>query len=116
MRLYGYGGRLLNEKFTFTGSDALIDDLNEVPLYRRSGSLLFFAEGVINYQSNTKFTTNTFSKYSYYFLTEAQEGETPAAFSTLAANEAGNTAQDVTTVTAHALVMNENVYVVWRWS
>lgn len=107
VRLYGYGGRLLNEKFTFTGSDALIDDLNEVPLYRRSGSLLFFAEGVINYQSNTKFTTNTFSKYSYYFLTEAQEGETPAAFSTLAANEVGNIAQDVTTVTAHALVMNE---------
>lgn len=106
VRLYGYGGRLINENFTFSGVNALIDDLNEVPLYRRSGSLLFYAEGVIDYKSNTKFTTNTFSKNSYYFLTEAQEGETPAPFSTLENN--ANSAKDITTVTAHALVQNES--------
>jgi len=99
VKLYGYGGRLLPEIFTFTGDDALIDDLNEVPLYRRSsGGALFFAEGLLRWNSNGKPVPNTFSSYSYYFLTE---GDSPATFLTQEA-PTGETTQ-VTTVPARAL-------------
>ena len=80
VKLYGYGGRLLPEKFSFKGPDALIDDLNEVPLYRRTGSLVFFAEGLNRWIDEYRFQTNTYSKYSYYFLTE---GDDPAEWSIL---------------------------------
>lgn len=110
VRLYGYGGRLITENFAFTGKNGLIDDLNEVPLYRREGSVLFYAEGVLTWNSNTKFTRNTFSNYSYYFLTEAQADETPASLKTLAA-PVSETTEEVTTVIDHAL--NDNEAFVW---
>lgn len=105
VKLYGYGGRLLPETFTFTGKDALIDDLNEVPLYRRTGSSLFFAEGTTTWVSATRFKNNTFSSYSYYFLTEAEDdNDQPSTFQTLAAVSDATT---ITAVPAHALVQNE---------
>lgn len=105
VKLYGYGGQLLPETFSFTGKNALIDDLNEVPLYRRSGASLFFAEGTTTWVNNTRFKTNTFSSYSYYFLTETDNNsEQPATFQTLAAVE---NPIPITTVPAHALVQNE---------
>lgn len=86
VKLYGYGGRILPEKLVFTGDDRLTDDLEEVPLYRRSGSVLFFAEGTVRWSWNSNrelvHTTNVYSSYSYYFLTE---GDDPAAFVTLPA-------------------------------
>ncbi len=109
VRLYGYGGQLIKENFTFTGKDGLIDDLNEVPLYRRSNSLLFYAVGVTRYDSNTSFAINTFSDKSYYFLTEAEEGETAAEFQTLSKPTSELT--EVATINAHALVNNEKT--VW---
>lgn len=106
VKLYGYGGRLLPDRFTFTGSDALIDDLNEVPLYRRDGSVLFFAEGLTRWTSTTTFQTNTFSQYSYYFLTESTDSDdTPASFETLDAPT--GTTTEVTEVPAHALFDND---------
>lgn len=106
VKLYGYGGRLLPDQFTFTGSSALIDDLCEVPLYRRDGSALFFAEGLTTWTSDTKFQTNTFSSYSYYFLTEAEAtDDAPATFATLDAPTTAATA--VTEVKAHALFKND---------
>lgn len=111
VKLYGYGGRLIAENFTFTGKNGLIDDLNEVPLYRRDGSVLFYAEGVVTWNSSTKFTRNTFSNYSYYFLTEAKDNETPATFETLAAPVDDDYSTDVTTITDHAL--NDNEAFVW---
>ena len=108
VRLYGYGGRLLPETFTFTGSDALIDDLNEVPLYRRDGSVLFFAEGLTTWKSNTQFQTNTFSNYSYYFLTES---DSPAAQFEQSTQTTTNAPTTITTITAHALLDNDAV--VW---
>lgn len=105
VKLYGYGGRLLPETFTFVGKDALIDDLNEVPLYRRTGSSLFFAEGTTTWVSATRFKNNTFSSYSYYFLTEAEDdSDQPSTFQTLAAVSNATT---ITAVPAHALVQNE---------
>jgi len=84
VKLYGYGGRILPEKLTFTGDDRLTDDLEEVPLYRRDGSLLFFAEGTVRWNQKRNDWThenNVYSSHSYYFLTE---GDAPAAFGALA--------------------------------
>ena len=58
VKLYGYGGRLLPDVFTFQNADALIDDLNEVPLYRRGESVLFFAEGLLKWSEDGKFQKN----------------------------------------------------------
>lgn len=107
VKLYGYGGRLIAENFTFTGKNALIDDLNEVPLYRRDGSVLFYAEGTITWNSNTKFTRNTFSDYSYYFLTEAEGEDTPTTWKTEIAPSNSDEAKELTTITDHALIDNE---------
>ncbi len=105
VKLYGYGGRLLPESFSFSGKDGLIDDLCEVPLYRRDGSLLFFAEGLVRY-SNTGFQRNTFSSYSYYFLTE---GDSPLSFPTL--DEPSEASTDISKVKAYAI--NDNDQFVW---
>lgn len=104
VRLYGYGGRLLPETFSFSGSNALIDDLNEVPLYRRDGSMLFFAEGLTTWKTNTQFQTNTFSNYSYYFLTETEAQ--PAQFEQ-AAEPSTAASTTVHSITAHALLDND---------
>ena len=79
VKLYGYGGQIQLENLEFTGKNQVIDDLNEVPLYRKSNSMLFFAEGTVRWTwnaSNKKWThqNNPYSKYSYYFITE---GDSP---------------------------------------
>lgn len=99
VRLYGYGGRLLPEQFFFTGNDALIDDLCEVPLMRQGDNALFFAEGTLRWDAQGQHTRNTFSHYSYYFLTE---GEAPAAMPQAAT--ASGASQTVTTVPQQALI------------
>lgn len=106
VRLFGYGGRLLPEKFSFTGDDALIDDLCEVPLFRRDGSSLFFAEGLLRWNSNGRPALNTFSSYSCYFLTE---GDSPATLSTLDAPQAESTA--INTIEARALAGGDGTYI-----
>ena len=81
VKLFGYGGRILEENWKFSGSQKVTDDLEEVPLYRKSnGNALFFAEGTIRWTFNSSFNrwtheNNPYSKYSYYFITE---GEKPA--------------------------------------
>lgn len=105
VKLYGYGGRLINEKFTFGGKDGLIDDLNEVPLYRRNGSLLFFAEGLITWTSNTRFQKNTFANASCYFLTESTDDTAPKSFSQL--SDPGTATTSISTVQSHALLDND---------
>ncbi len=75
VKLYGYGGLIQNEELVFSGENQVIDDLNEVPLYRKSNSLLFFAEGVIRWSWNRSSNKwihqlNPYSNYSYYFVTE----------------------------------------------
>lgn len=102
VKLYGYGGRLLPDAFTFEGNGALIDDLCEVPLYRRQGSVLFWAEGLTRWKSDGNYETNTFSSYSYYFLTE---GDSPAAWSQ--ADEPTGTPADVNECVANALLDND---------
>lgn len=81
VRLFGYGGRMLPEAMEFSGKNAVADDLEEIPLYRRADALLFFAEGTRRW-TNGVHANNPYSTLSYYFLTE---GGTPAAFSSLPA-------------------------------
>ncbi|MBP3228278.1 MAG: type IX secretion system sortase PorU, partial [Bacteroidaceae bacterium] len=106
VRLYGYGGRPLPEAFNFSGTDALVDDLCEVPLRRTAGGLLFFAEGVTRWTwnaSTAKYThlQSPYATASCYFLTEGE----PLAFPTL--DEA--TGADVTldAVPHHAVLDND---------
>lgn len=76
VRLFGYGGHILPE----VGLETLADDLQEVPLWRENGFVLFYANGVVkwNYESG-RFVheQNVYSDYGCYFLTE---GGTPMAF------------------------------------
>ncbi len=89
VKLYGYGGLIQNEYLEFEGNNKVIDDLQEVPLFRRNGSMLFFAEGTVRWTWNAgllKWThqQNPYSNFSYYFLTE---GESPLEFGKLPACE-----------------------------
>ena len=79
VRLFGYGGHMLSESDT----EAWIDDLCEVPLWRGTDRVLFYARGSIEWtlKSDNTFThtRNPYSDYGYYFLTADGEGE-PMAF------------------------------------
>ena len=94
VKLYGYGGRILEENWTFQGDRQVSDDLAEIPLYRKSdGEALFFAEGTVRwtYNSNLKkwiHENNPYSKYSYYFITE---GEQPRSFEKIVAQSTPST-------------------------
>ena len=112
VKVYGYGGRVQNEVVdygSYINSD--YDDLEEVPLYRRSDALLFFAEGTVRWGNWTLTTpsdeysactathaNNTYSNYSYYFLTE---GDDPLSMTTL--SEPSATSQEITTYPEHVI-------------
>ncbi len=103
VKLYGYGGRVQQENWTFTGSDRVPDDLNEVPLYRREGSVLFFAEGTVRWTWNDTrrqwvHENQPYSRYSYYFVTE---GDAPLAFDSVSATS--TPLEEISSVTYHAV-------------
>ena len=78
VRLFGYGGHMLPE----TGLENLPDDLQEIPLWREKGYVLFHANGVVKWNySSGRFVheKNVYSNYGCYFLTEG--GGKPATFS-----------------------------------
>lgn len=87
VRLYGHGGKMMAE----SNIQDCIDDLKEVPLYRRTSDMLFYAHGTISWKRSTDGFThsqNTYSQYGHYFLTEDSDIE-PMTFPTQenAANE-----------------------------
>lgn len=90
VKLYGYGGRPVDENWDFTSAARTPDDLPEIPLYRRSdGTLLFFAEGTLRTQPSTgQHAQNPYSNYSYYFLTE---GDSPLEMEQVRATATGDT-------------------------
>lgn len=103
VKVYGYGGRIQAENWDFTSADRVPDDLNEVALYRRDGSLLFFAEGTVRWTWNASLQQwihagQPYSRYSYYFITE---GDSPASFTRL--DDVSATSQTVTSFTHHAV-------------
>lgn len=78
VRIYGYGGAMLNQNFRLDK----IDDLPSVAFYMNTGDdgvfnqgdyILFYAQGVDSWEySNRRFihTRNPYSRYGYYFLTD----------------------------------------------
>ena len=71
VRLYGYGGHILPE----TGLASLPDDLVEVPLWRESGYVLFYANGTIKWEyrdGRYVHSQNVYSTVGCYFLTEGE--------------------------------------------
>ena len=76
VKLYGYGGNLINEKLT--PKDLVEqDDLKEVPTCEVGGKRLFYARGPVSWESETadRRTRNYYSNYGYYFLTEDASSE-----------------------------------------
>lgn len=116
VKVYGYGGRVQNHAInygSYVNND--YDDLEEVPLYRRNDALLFFAEGTVKWSNWTLASgatingecmatheNNTYSKYSYYFITE---GENPLQMEELEAPS--STSQTITTYPEHFLIDND---------
>ncbi|MBR1712951.1 MAG: type IX secretion system sortase PorU [Alloprevotella sp.] len=108
VKLYGYGGRILSQNLLATGTNAIADDLEEIPLYRKAGSVLFFAEGTVRWnETSGAHQNNHYSRYSYYFVTE---GENPLTIKEETVRTNLNVAE-VRTVTGHALLDNDAV--VW---
>lgn len=82
VKVYGYGGLLQPEEFSFPAVNENVvqtnvpDDLGEVPTMMTSdGRLLFWAEGTtrLNWDASKRYYTavaNHYSNYSYYFVTE----------------------------------------------
>ncbi|MDR2621145.1 MAG: type IX secretion system sortase PorU [Dysgonamonadaceae bacterium] len=84
VKIYGYGGWILNEDF----KKPYIDDLPEVSVYINKGSdgvfnsgdyLLFYGRGTVKWSYNSKndafeHENNPYSTYGSYFLTEGESG------------------------------------------
>ncbi len=84
VKIYGYGGWILNQDFTKT----YIDDLPEVAVWINKGSdgvfnsgdfLLFYGRGTVKwaYDSSSgefKHEDNHYTNYGYYFLTQGDNG------------------------------------------
>ena len=111
VRIYGYGGAMLNQDF----SKYKIDDLPAVGFWMEKGSdgvfgsgdyILFYAQGPISWAYKDKearfaHTRNTYSDYGYYFLSD-NAGEQKLLTSPAAAID-GTGATEVTTYINHQL-------------
>ncbi len=79
IRIFGFGGAMLDEDFT----NPKIDDLPEIAIYDGGNYVLFYAQGAIKWSNNRtsenckfEFTVNPYSDAGYYFLTtDAGEGK-----------------------------------------
>lgn len=72
VKIYGYGGMLVEEKLT----DRYLrrkDDLKEVPTSTIDGRRLFYAHGPLSWWGKNMRIRNPYSQYGYYFLTENDE-------------------------------------------
>ena len=72
VRVYGYGGHLLSQRF----SELPPADLPEAPSYRQADGLLFYARGTVAWTSDATSSylqreRNFYSDESYYFLSDA---------------------------------------------
>lgn len=74
VKIYGYGGNLINEQLVATELISQ-DDLKEVPTCDIGGKRLFYGYGPVSWSSKTisRRTRNFYSDYGYYFLTESDD-------------------------------------------
>ena len=108
VRIFGYGGALLNQSFLLPKTD----DLPELAIYMEKGSdgvfnagdyILFYAQGINSWSYDTgrgmyTHTLNHYSNYGYYFVTsDAGEGRKIEAVDNVLPN--GVTYNDVTEFT-----------------
>lgn len=75
VHLYGQGGYALSE---VSDPDNEVDDLQEVPLYKRQNDWLFWANGVTYWDGDNRII-NPYSTAGYYFLTEEEDDNTAVA-------------------------------------
>ena len=76
VRIYGYGGNLLNEQLV--GSElADLDDLKEVPTCTIGGRRLFYAHGPVTWTTSGvgRRVRNPYSSYGCYFITQDDSAE-----------------------------------------
>lgn len=87
VKLYGYGGNLINEQLVPSELIAQ-DDLKEVPTCNISGRRLFYAKGPVSWDSkdSKRRTRNPYSDYGYYFLTQDNASEPATVDSTTFVN------------------------------
>ena len=87
VKLYGYGGNLINEQLVDSELIAQ-DDLKEVPTCNIAGRRLFFAKGPVSWDSkdSKRRTRNPYSDYGYYFLTQDNASEPATVDSTTFVN------------------------------
>lgn len=76
VHVYGYGGALQNEDFSYEK----IDDLNQTPIYDSGSAIYFYAQGPRkwHYRGTKKdhlfdVSSNLYSLLGYYFLTESSK-------------------------------------------
>ena len=108
VKLFGYGGRIIEENWSFDDNRRVSDDLEEIPLYRKDdGTALFFAEGTVRWTYDTNkgkwlHENNPYSKYSYYFITE---GDHPAEMETVTSQKA--TSKTIKKINYYAVIDND---------
>ena len=76
VRVFGYGGAVLDEDFT----KAMPDDLPEIAVYDTGSAILFYAQGVTRWTYDAGLdmfvhTTNPYADYGCYFVTSDDIGE-----------------------------------------
>lgn len=74
VKVYGYGGNMLSEKF----SEPYIDDLPEIPILRNKNRIIFYGEGTIKWTNNgSSFShkQNPYSASSYYFISQTDASD-----------------------------------------
>lgn len=71
VKIYGYGGKILNEQLTASYLKEL-DDLQEVPSCFVGGKRLFYGQSTVSYtKKDAQRTRNTYSNKGYYLITES---------------------------------------------
>lgn len=93
VKIYGYGGNLLDEDF----SKPYVDDLPEVAVWMEKGVddvfnagdfILFYAEGMTRWVYNPRsfqfeHDHNPYSGFAYFFVTEGENGKRPETLQSL---------------------------------
>ncbi|NDV46643.1 T9SS C-terminal target domain-containing protein [Paludibacter sp. 221] len=97
VRVFGYGGGVLEEDFT----KAKHDDLPQVAVHDTGDAIIFYAQGVNKWSYNAAneiFThkTNPYSTYGYYFITSDNVQDKKRIEEKPAVQPEGNTVCDIT--------------------